>query len=459
MRFVALDLQHARIERELKEAFARLLDSSAFTLGAEVERFEAEFAEYSQARHCVGVASGTAALSLMLEAYGIGAGRRSHRPGAHVHRLGARSRHVGATPVLCDVLDGTGLIDPDAARAAVSPRTAAILAVHLYGQACDMDAIEAFARPRGLLVLEDAAQAHGATYHGRRAGSLGDAAAFSFYPSKNLGALGDGGAVCTDDDVLAARLRRLRNLGQRAKGEHVELGYNERLDGLQAALLRVKLAHLDEWNEARRAHAALYRELLEPTITLVEERPESPSVHHLFPARFENRDAVADDARDSAGSRPACTTARRFTSTRPGREAQLAPRRGSERGGLGGAGAVAPDASGPQAGRDRARRRGGARGSPYSRAHDQEGSDAEPGSADHSGNETSPIRGRSGSRSWGSATGGRTSCASSATTSTPRCAGSAISTPSAWPSTGAGIPARASPRGSIGCSPIRPSTR
>jgi dTDP-3-amino-3,4,6-trideoxy-alpha-D-glucose transaminase len=293
VRFVALDRQHARVERELKEAFGRLLGSSAFTLGVEVERFEAEFAEYSQTRHCVGVASGTAALSLMLEAYGVGPGDEVIVP-AHTFIASALAvSHVGATPVLCDVLEGTGLIDPAAARAAIGPRTAAILAVHLYGQACDIDAIDAFAGPRGLLVLEDAAQAHGATYNGRRAGSLGDAAAFSFYPSKNLGALGDGGAICTDDDVLAARLRRLRNLGQRAKGEHVEVGYNERLDGLQAALLRVKLAHLDEWNDARRAHAARYRQLLEPAVKLVEERPESPSVHHLFPARFEDRDAVA----------------------------------------------------------------------------------------------------------------------------------------------------------------------
>jgi dTDP-4-amino-4,6-dideoxygalactose transaminase len=292
VRFVALDLQHARVERELKETFARLLGSSAFTLGVEVDHFEAEFAEYAQARHCVGVASGTAALSLMLEAYGIGAGDEVIVP-AHTFIASALAvAHVGATPVLCEVLDGTGLIDPGAARAAVGPRTAAVLAVHLYGQACDMDAIHSFAGPRGLLVLEDAAQAHGATYHGRRAGSLGDAAAFSFYPSKNLGALGDGGAICTDDDVLAARLRRLRNLGQRAKGEHVEIGYNERLDGLQAALLRVKLAHLDDWNELRRTHAAHYRELLEPAVRLVEERPESPSVHHLFPARFADRDAV-----------------------------------------------------------------------------------------------------------------------------------------------------------------------
>jgi dTDP-4-amino-4,6-dideoxygalactose transaminase len=201
--------------------------------------------------------------------------------------------HVGAEPVLCDVDERTGLIDTGAARALVGPRTAAVIAVHLYGQACDIDGIDAFARPNGLLVLEDAAQAHGARYRGRRVGSLGGAAAFSFYPSKNLGALGDGGAVCTNDAVLAGRLRRLRNLGQRAKGEHVEIGYNERLDGLQAALLRVKLRHLDCWNDARRSHAARYRELLEPAVRMLEERPDSPCIYHLLPARFANRDAVA----------------------------------------------------------------------------------------------------------------------------------------------------------------------
>ena len=293
MRFVALDRQHARIEDQLHEAFVRLLGSSAFTLGEEVERFEEDFAQYSEVAHCVGVASGTAALSLTLRAYGIGPGHEVVVP-AHTFIASALAvAHVGATPVLCDVDEATGLIDPDAARAAIGPRTAAILAVHLYGQTCDMDAIEAFAKPHGLLVLEDAAQAHGARYRGRRAGSLGAAAAFSFYPSKNLGALGDGGAVCTNDEVLATRVRRLRHLGQRAKGEHVDLGYNERLDGLQAALLRVKLAHLDDWNDARRACAARYRELLPPAAQLLGERPDSPCVYHIFPARFENRDAVA----------------------------------------------------------------------------------------------------------------------------------------------------------------------
>jgi dTDP-4-amino-4,6-dideoxygalactose transaminase len=157
-----------------------------------------------------------------------------------------------------------------------------------------MEAIEAFAKPSGLLVVEDAAQAHGALYRGRKAGSLAAAGAFSFYPSKNLGALGDGGAVSTNDDVLASRLRRLRNLGQRSKGEHVEIGYNERLDGLQAAFLRIKLPHLDAWNRARREHAARYRELLPVKARLLDERPETPCIYHLFPARFDDRQAVAE---------------------------------------------------------------------------------------------------------------------------------------------------------------------
>jgi dTDP-4-amino-4,6-dideoxygalactose transaminase len=293
VRFVALDRQHAHIKQQLNAAFERLLGSSAFTLGAELEQFEAEFADYCQVAHCIGVASGTAALALTLGAYGIGPGDEVIVPGHTFIASALAVAHVGATPVLCDVDDGTGLMDPDAARALIGPRTAAILAVHLYGQACDMDAIHAVARPHGLLVLEDAAQAHGAWYCGRRVGSLGAAAAFSFYPSKNLGALGDGGAVCTNDEVLAARLRRLRHLGQRAKGEHVEVGYNERLDGLQAALLRVKLPYLDAWNNARREHAARYRELLDPTVRLVEETADTPCIYHLLPARFEDRDQVA----------------------------------------------------------------------------------------------------------------------------------------------------------------------
>ncbi len=298
VRFVALDRQHERLESDLQSAFMRLLGSSAFTLGAEVEQFEEEFADYCDVSHCVGVSSGTSALMLMLKAHGIGPGDEVIVPGHTFIASALAVAHVGATPVLCDVDEGTGLIDPDAARAAVGRNTAAVLAVHLYGQTCDMAAINEFAEPKGLLVFEDAAQAHGARFRGERVGSLGSAAAFSFYPTKNLGALGDGGAVCTDDEDLAARVRRLRNLGQKAKGEHVELGYNERLDGLQAALLRVKLEYLDEWNDARRSHAARYRGLLPAEARLLEERTDSPCIYHLFPARFEDRDAVAAALRE-----------------------------------------------------------------------------------------------------------------------------------------------------------------
>jgi dTDP-4-amino-4,6-dideoxygalactose transaminase len=293
IRFVALEQQHARIRGELNDAFTRLIGSSAFTLGAEVERFEAAFAEYCKVAHCVGVSSGTAALELILRGYGIGPGDEVIVP-AHTFIASALAiAHVGATPVLCDVSEDTGLIDPDAARGAIGPRTVAIIAVHLYGQTCDMDAITALALRHGLTVIEDAAQSHGARYQGRPAGSLGAAAAFSFYPSKNLGALGDGGAVCTGDDVLAGRLRRLRNLGQRKKGEHVELGYNARLDALQAAMLAVKLKYLDDWNRARRLHAARYRELLPPCAQLLPDRADESCVYHLFPVRLEHRNAVA----------------------------------------------------------------------------------------------------------------------------------------------------------------------
>jgi dTDP-4-amino-4,6-dideoxygalactose transaminase len=199
--------------------------------------------------------------------------------------------------VLCDVEPGTGLLDVDAAAAAVGPRTVAILPVHLYGQLCDMRALTRLAARRGLALLEDAAQAHGAECDGRRAGAFGMGAAFSFYPSKNLGALGDGGAICTDDPGVAASARALRNLGQRRKGEHVVLGVNERLDGLQAALLRVKLRRLGQANAARREHASRYRQALAGHVRLLEERRRTPCVYHVFPVRVPDRDVVAQRMR------------------------------------------------------------------------------------------------------------------------------------------------------------------
>jgi dTDP-4-amino-4,6-dideoxygalactose transaminase len=292
--FVALDRQHAPLRSELQEAFDRVVGASAFVLGNEVEEFEREFAAYCGTRHCVGVASGTAALTLALQALGIGPGDEVIVP-AHTFVASALGVvHAGATPVFCDVEPGTGLIDARSAQAAITQRTAAIIAVHLYGQPCDMDAIAALAATHGLKVVEDAAQAHGATWRGRRTGGLGDAAAFSFYPSKNLGALGDGGAVCTDDDATAEEVRALRHVGQRTKGLHELVGWNERLDGLQAALLRVKLPHLDGWNDLRRQHADRLRAALSDAVRTLAVRSEAECVYHVFPVLHSSRDRLAE---------------------------------------------------------------------------------------------------------------------------------------------------------------------
>jgi dTDP-4-amino-4,6-dideoxygalactose transaminase len=275
-----------------------LLGSSAFILGEEVERFEADFASFCGVEHCVGLASGTAALTLGLQAAGIGRGDEVIVP-AHTFAASALAVvHAGALPVFCDVELGTGLIDPASAAAALSPRTAVVMAVHLYGQICDMEALTLLADRRGLLLVEDAAQAHGARLNGRRAGAFGDFSAFSFYPSKNLGALGDGGAICTNDAEIAQRALELRNIGQRGKGEHVSLGYNERLDGLQAACLRVKLPHLDLWNAARRAHAQRYGAALGGVLGLLEEQPGAEPIYHVYPVRTLSRDALADSLAD-----------------------------------------------------------------------------------------------------------------------------------------------------------------
>jgi dTDP-3-amino-3,4,6-trideoxy-alpha-D-glucose transaminase len=235
--FVALDREHAHIATELRAAFAHVLEGGEFILGAAVERFESAWADACGTSHCVGVGSGTAALTLLLRAIGLRPGDEVIVPAHTFIATALAVVHAGAVPVLCDVDDATGLLDLDAAAATVGPRTAAVIPVHLYGQLCDMDAVGRFAERHSLAVVEDAAQAHGAECDGRRAGGFRAGAAFSFYPSKNLGALGDGGAVCTNDVALADRIRQLRNLGQRRKGEHLLLGSNERLDAIQAAFL------------------------------------------------------------------------------------------------------------------------------------------------------------------------------------------------------------------------------
>ena len=292
--FVDLARHHATIERELRQAFDAVLESSDFVLGGRVRDFERAFASYCGVSHCVGTASGTAALTLALRAFGIGRGDEVIVPAHTFIATALAVVDVGATPVLCDVHDGTGLIDPESAAEVVSPRTAAIVPVHLYGQVCEMELVRALADARGLVVIEDAAQAHGAERGSARAGSLGDAAAFSFYPSKNLGALGDGGAVCTQHDDVAMRLRRLGNLGQSHKGEHLEVGSNERLDEIQAAVLSIKLSRLDACNARRRELAALYRDRLPAGAQPLEEDPRGTCVYHLFPVRVGDRDRVRE---------------------------------------------------------------------------------------------------------------------------------------------------------------------
>jgi dTDP-3-amino-3,4,6-trideoxy-alpha-D-glucose transaminase len=290
--FISLERHHVPIARELRDAFDCVLGDGGFVLGSEVDAFEREFASFCGIGHCIGVGSGTAALTIALLACGIEPGDEVIVPAHTFIATALAVRNAGAEPVFCDVEEGSGLIDVASAAALVGDRTAAIVPVHLYGQACDMDAVGALAEGAGLAVIEDAAQAHGARWRGRRVGCFGHAAAFSFYPSKNLGALGDGGAICTDDPEAMARARRLRNLGQESKGVHLEAGVNERLDGIQAAMLRVKLRRLDRWNAARRTAAATYRQALEGTCrTLAEDRRGEP-VYHLFPVRVEQRDAV-----------------------------------------------------------------------------------------------------------------------------------------------------------------------
>lgn len=294
--FADLGRHHAPFQSELTAAFLRVLGASSFILGEEVERFEHEFASLCQVQHCVGVNSGTAALTIMLEALGVGPGDDVIVP-AHTFIATALSVvHAGATPVCVEVDRGSGLIDAAAARAAVGPATVAVIAVHLYGQACAMKELRFLCEEHGLALLEDAAQAHGATFSGTPVGGLGKASAFSFYPSKNLAALGDAGAICSDDDELARKARRLRDLGRDGDRRNLLIGYNERLDGLQAALLRVKLPHLERWNAERRSLASRYRELLKH-VELLAETPETPCVYHLFPIRTKHRDALAADLR------------------------------------------------------------------------------------------------------------------------------------------------------------------
>jgi dTDP-4-amino-4,6-dideoxygalactose transaminase len=286
--FLDLGLASQELQAEISAALTRVVGSGWYVLGPEVEGFEREFAEYVGARHCVGLGNGLDAVHLALRAAGIGPGDEVIVPGNTFIATWLGVSYAGATPVPVEPDPRTYNLDPERIAAAVTARTRAVVPVHLYGQPAEMDAILEVARAHELFVLEDAAQAHGARYRGRRVGAIGDAAAWSFYPGKNLGALGDGGAVTTDDGELADRLRRLRNYGSRVKYVHEVMGFNSRLDELQAALLRAKLPHLDEWNERRRRIAALYLRELAATGLLLPHVPScAEPVWHLFVVRTE----------------------------------------------------------------------------------------------------------------------------------------------------------------------------
>ena len=293
--FGDLSLQYQAIKVELDRAIQSVLDEGWFILGKNVSAFEREFADYCGAAFAVGVANGTDALQLALMACDVGPEDEVVTTPLSATFSALAISAVGAVPRFVDIDPETYNIDPHRLEEVIGPRCKAIIPVHLYGQPADMDPILAVARQHGLVVIEDAAQAHGAEYKGRKVGTLGDVACFSFYPSKNLGAFGDGGMVVTDNEALADRVRMLRNGGQRGRYEHLLLGRNSRLDELQAAILRVKLTYLDQWNARRRHLAALYTALLgDSKVDPPLESPDVKHIYHLYVIRCPDRDALQE---------------------------------------------------------------------------------------------------------------------------------------------------------------------
>jgi len=297
--FIDLRPQNETLRGEIEAALGRVLDSGAYALGPEVAAFESEFAAYCGVPHAIALNSGTAALHLALLAAGVGPGDDVVTSPFTFIATACAIRYVGANPVFADIDFGTRNLDPTAVAKALTPRTRAIVPVHLYGQVAEMDPIRALAESRGIAVIEDAAQAHGASYRGAAAGSLGAMGCFSFYPTKNLGALGEGGLVTTRDAALAEQLRLLRDWGAREKYQHEIVAYNARMDAFQGAVLRVKLRHLEAWNEERRALAARYADWL-PKVGLEppDELPGCRHVWHVYAVRVPERERVAAALRE-----------------------------------------------------------------------------------------------------------------------------------------------------------------
>lgn len=299
--FLDLRAQHQSIRQELDAAFDEVLDSCAFPGGPFVERFESEFARFCACDHAVGVGSGTDALWLILVALGVGPGDEVITvPNTFIATAEAIS-FCGARPVFVDVDPVTYTMDPGLIQQAITPRTRAIIPVHLFGQMADMDPIMEVAQKKGLPVIEDACQAHGAEYKGRRAGSIGIAAAFSFYPGKNIGACGEAGAITTNDQSLAQKTKSLRDHGQERKYVHRFIGWNARMDGLQGAILSVKLKHLEKWNDMRRANARLYDLLLTNTagVVIPAQAACNKHIYHVYAIRVHERDRMLRALQDS----------------------------------------------------------------------------------------------------------------------------------------------------------------
>ena len=292
--FLNLRAQHDPLRGEIMTAIQEVIDSSAFAGGPYVARFEEDFAKFCQTRHAIGVGNGTDALWLALLAAGVGPGDEVITVPATFMATAEAISFTGAKPVFIDIDEETYTMDVSQIEQAITPRTKAIIPVHLYGQMADMDPIMEIAKRRNLLVIEDACQAHGAEYKGRKAGSIGHAGAFSFYPGKNLGAMGEGGAVTTNDDGLAEKMRILREHGSKVKYYHTMIGWNARLDGIQGAVLRIKLKSLASGNEARRSHAARYTERLAHVSGVIAPKTASYGVpvFHLYVIRVRNRDRV-----------------------------------------------------------------------------------------------------------------------------------------------------------------------
>jgi dTDP-4-amino-4,6-dideoxygalactose transaminase len=291
--FLDLKAQYKSIESEVKKAVGKIFEDCAFVGGKEVETFEKNFADYCHASYCIGVGNGTDALWLTLKAMGIGHGDEVIVPANTFIASAEAITAVGARPVFVDNDKETYTINTEEIPSRITEKTKAIIAVHLYGQPADMDPILEIAAQHGLKVIEDAAQAHGAKYKGRRVGSIDDAACFSFYPGKNLGAYGDGGAVVTNDQEIAGCVRLLSQHGSKVKYIHEIAGYNSRLDGMQAAILNVKINYIEQWTEARRKNASLYKEMLKDTnIILPVEKEDVRHVYHLFVIRIKDREDV-----------------------------------------------------------------------------------------------------------------------------------------------------------------------